>query len=177
MTRAPYRYAFAAIVLALAAACSGEKHALTIDVEIDGKSEAALNEAMQADRDFAAMAQKDGVGAAFVQYMDAVDGRMIQPGQVVQGPDQIRAAFAGWQPNAQLVWSPDGGHASKSGDLAVTTGRFESKVDGVVRGAGRYVTVWRKNDKGEWKGLLDLGVPDPPPPAPPRDPDPEGRPG
>ncbi|MBS0411858.1 MAG: nuclear transport factor 2 family protein, partial [Proteobacteria bacterium] len=30
---------------------------------------------------------------------------------------------------------------------------------------GRYVTVWRKNAKGEWKGLIDIGNADPAPKA------------
>jgi ketosteroid isomerase-like protein len=25
---------------------------------------------------------------------------------------------------------------------------------------GRYVTVWRKNAAGQWKGLIDIGNPD-----------------
>ncbi len=94
---------------------------------------------------------------------------MIQPGEIVNGSDAIRKAFADWPANQKLVWSPDDGYAARSGDLAVTTGPYQQKVDGVTRGTGRYVTVWRKNAAGEWKGLMDLGVPDPGAAVPPAD--------
>jgi ketosteroid isomerase-like protein len=176
MTRTPYRIVFAAIVLALTVACSNASNTPPT-AEINAvKAQASLNEAMDADKAFSAMAQAQGVGAAFAQYMDKVDGRMFQPGEIVQGEAAIREAFANWPANTQLVWAPDGGHGSASGDLAVTTGRFQNKVDGVTRSEGRYVTVWRRNAEGQWKGVMDIGVPDPPPPVV-REPDPEGRPG
>lgn len=175
-SRLPYRAAFCAIVLALTVACSqGEKAALDVNVNVDVKSEqAALDAAMQADRDFSALAQTTSMAEAFGTYMDAVDGKMISPGTVLTGTDAIKAAFKDWPADLKMTWAPDMGHGAKSGDLAVTSGRWVRTREGKIVAEGRYVTVWRKNDKGEWKGLIDVGNPDPPP-APP--PDPEGRPG
>ncbi|MBI1359925.1 MAG: DUF4440 domain-containing protein [Alphaproteobacteria bacterium] len=164
-SRTPFIAAFAAMTLCLAiAACSpkaatpaGEDSApATAD-----RNEAIVKDVMKVDQAFSDMAQKDGVGAAFLAYMDPMEGEMIQPGEIVNGSDAIRKAFANWPANQTLVWSPDDGYASQSGDLAVTTGPYQQKVDGVTRGTGRYVTVWRKDAAGEWKGLMDLGVPDP----------------
>ena len=87
----------------------------------------------------------------------------------LQAKEQIRTAFADWPENVKLLWAPDGGYAASEGDLAVTTGRFKRVEDGKTVAEGRYVTVWRKNGGGDWKGVIDIGQPDAPP-APPEDP-------
>ncbi len=91
----------------------------------------------------------------------------LVPGRVMTF-DQLPPGFA-------LEWTPDGGHGSMSGDLAVTTGRFTVKAGGELVDQGRYVTVWRKDAAGALKAVMDLGVPDPGPKT--EGPDPEGRPG
>ncbi len=123
----------------------------------------ALDEAMAVDREFSAYAQTHPMGEAFAAYMDAVEGMMIGPGDVTVGEEAIRAGFAGWPEDLKMSWEPDGGHGSASGDLAVTTGRYTRTRNDETVGTGRYVSVWKKNSSGEWKGVIDLGAPDPPP--------------
>ncbi len=174
MKRSAYRYAFGAVLLALTVACSGASTG--VDVKVDVKSaQATLDAAMKADADFAAMAAKDGPKAAFLAYMDPADSQRIEPGAVVKGAEEIGKAFDQLPPGFALEWAPDGGHGSASGDLAVTTGRFTVKTNGETVDQGRYVTVWRKDDAGALKAVMDLGVPDPGPKT--EGPDPEGRPG
>jgi hypothetical protein len=77
-------------------------------------------------------------------------------------------------------WTPDGGHGSASGDMAVTTGLYTISVGGNAIEKGRYVTVWRKDAAGELKAVMDTSAADPPPPAGPATPDKpdfQGRPG
>jgi len=174
MKRSAYRYAFGAMLLALVVACSGSG-GLDVNVDISGSPEKTLEAAMKADQDFAALAAKDGPKAAFLAYLDPVEGTRIVPGGMVKGADANAKGFEGVPPGFALAWSPDGGHGAASGDLAVTTGRYTIKVDGVQQDAGRYVTVWRKDTKGDLKAVMDLGVPDPGPQI--TEPDPEGRPG
>ncbi len=182
MRRNPYRAAFAAMTVSLLVACSGpanEEAAAPMDMK--AQQEKALSEAKAADQAFSDYAQTAGMAEAFAKYMDAVDGRLISPGQVATGEADIRAGFANWPADLKMTWSPDMGHGSASGDLAVTSGRWtRTRADEVVA-QGRYLTVWRRNDAGEWKGVMDIGVPDPPPPVStvptPDKPDLEGRPG
>ncbi len=179
MKRNPYRAAFAAMSVSLLVACSqGGAPAPAADA---AKSvETSLAAAMQADRDFAAMSKKDGPKAAFLQYMDK-DGAFFQPGVVVTGAEAIAAGFDASPPGFGIDWTPDGGHGSASGDLAVTTGRYTIQVSGQPIEQGRYVTVWRKDDAGALRAVMDLGVPDPAAQAPttptPDNPDLQGRPG
>jgi ketosteroid isomerase-like protein len=182
MKRNPYRAAFAAMTLGLLVACSGpasEEAAAPVDVK--AQQEKALTEAKAADQAFSDYAQTAGMAEAFARYMDAVDGKLISPGEVATGEAAIRAGFANWPADLKMTWSPDMGHGSASGDLAVTSGRWTRTRAEAVVAQGRYVTVWRKNDAGEWKGVIDVGAPDPAPPAStvptPGKPDLEGRPG
>jgi ketosteroid isomerase-like protein len=182
MKRNPYRAAFAAMAVSLLVACSqggGAPEPAGDAAAAQKATEISLESAMQADRDFAAMSKKDGPKAAFLRYMDK-DGAFFQPGVVVTGAEAIAAGFNGSPPGFGIDWTPDGGHGSASGDLAVTTGRYTISAGGQQIEQGRYVTVWRKDVAGALKAVMDLGVPDPPqPPGPPMPdkPDLEGRPG
>jgi ketosteroid isomerase-like protein len=173
--RHPYRAAFVAMLVALAVACSGSG-GLDVNVDIGGSPEKTLEAAMQADRDFAAMAKAEGPKAAFLKYMHTTDSKFLQPGVVVQGAENIAAGFGQSPPDFNIDWAPDGGHGSASGDLAVTTGLYAISSGGQTIEKGRYVTVWSKDDKGELKATMDMSVPDPTAP-PTTGPDPEGRPG
>ncbi len=163
-----------ALILPLAigalAACeepAEKKPPVVLSVEDQDQARARnLKDVLEVDSDFSDMAQSDGVAAAFAAYMDATDGQMIQPGAVIKGEEAIRMVFADWPENMKLIWEPDSGYAASDGDFAVTTGRFKRTQDDKVLQEGRYVTVWRKNGAGDWKGVMDIGQPDAPLPAP-----------
>lgn len=174
MKRHSYRYAFGAVLLALTVACSGE---VQVDVETKTTPEATLEAAMQADRDFAAMAVAEGLKPAFLKYMHPTDSKFLSPGAVAQGAEAIAAGFDGSPPDFMVKWAPDGGHGSASGDLAVTTGLYTISSGGQTIEKGRYVTVWGKDAAGELKATMDMSVPEPLSPLAPPVPDPEGRPG
>lgn len=174
MKRSAYRHAFGAIVLAFTVACSAE---VAVDVTTKTTPETTLEAAMQADRDFAAMAASQGLKPAFLKYMHATDSKFLQPGAVVQGAEAIAAGFDGSPPDFKIEWTPDGGQGSASGDLAVTTGLYTISSGGQTIEKGRYVTVWGKDASGELKATMDMSVPEPLTPVTPPAPDPEGRPG
>jgi ketosteroid isomerase-like protein len=135
--------------------------------------EAAIEQILQADRDFAALAAEQGLAEAFGTYMDRVEGRKIGPsGDPVIGEADIRAAFANTPDGLLLDWTPVEAFASQAGDFGVSWGDWSIHSDGdresVADARGRYITVWRRNAAGEWRGLLDTGSEDAsyqPPPA------------
>jgi ketosteroid isomerase-like protein len=179
--RTPYRAAFAAMTLALVVACSPAANApATSAADATSATEKSLAEAKAADQAFSDYAQTAGMAEAFAKYMDSVDGKAIGPGQVIAGEAAIRDSFKNWPAELKMTWSPDMGHGSAGSDLAVTSGRWKREREGKIVAEGRYVTVWRKNGAGEWKGVIDVGVDDPapaPPAATPDKPDFQGRPG
>lgn len=63
-------------------------------------------------------------------------------------------------PGLELVWGPDGAVVAKSGDLGYTYGRYrlttKSKDGSPTVAKGKYVTVLRKQESGEWRPLVDI---------------------
>lgn len=122
-------------------------------------------EIMQADRDFSAYAKAHSISEAFGRYMDQVDGRLLRGrGDPIRGEAAIRENFAGYAPELILHWEPEEAFASQAGDFGMSWGWYYVYRDGNMDRApddrGKYVTVWRRNDAGEWRGLLDMGTRD-----------------
>jgi hypothetical protein len=46
-------------------------------------------------------------------------------------------------------------HGRRTGPLPLRPAGAESPAV-----TGNYITVWRKNDAGQWKGIVDIGNPD-----------------
>jgi ketosteroid isomerase-like protein len=133
-------------------------------------AQATADAVRAADAAFAARAQVVPVAQAFREYMDEKDGLQFNGGEPTRGSAAIYAAMGGDKPQkSRLEWTPVGAWGAASGDMGVTTGTWKaSAVDGSRPPiTGRYVTVWRKDAKGAWKGLIDIGNPDDPQPTPP----------
>jgi ketosteroid isomerase-like protein len=115
---------------------------------------------LAADRAFAARAQQVGAASAFREFMDPIDGRLIpRLGPPAIGETAIYAMMGGGQPEGgRLLWTPEEAFVAESGDFAATWGgaRFVPSDPNAAERQGRYVTVWRKDEDGRWKGLIDL---------------------
>ena len=67
-----------------------------------------------------------------------------------------------------LAWTPFDAIVSQSADFGYTYGSAElrsQESDNHRIGYGYYVRIWRKNDDGEWRIVLDVISPAPPPKA------------
>ena len=114
---------------------------------------------LKVERAFDAMSASEGSAKAFRAFMDSVDGIEFAGGEPARGADAIYKAQGGDAPErAKLHWTPDEVFAS-TGDMGVTWGHWTltAIATGKVVIKGRYVTVWRQNAQGEWKGLVDIG--------------------
>ncbi|MGE3929403.1 MAG: DUF4440 domain-containing protein [Hyphomonadaceae bacterium] len=119
---------------------------------------AAIEEVLQADRDFAAMAAAEGVPAAFERYA-AIDAIMLRSeGEPTAGREAIAGRFATWPEGAQLEWTPRHARVSTRGDMAWTWGDSVYVAPDGARDAGRYISVWKRDDEGAWRFAFDAGV-------------------
>ncbi len=113
----------------------------------------------EADLAFAADARERQVSDAFADRFLA-DGKTFPAGRpVVVGPEAVRESLKASK--AEWYWAPVEGKVD--GDLGVTWGYAflvvrgeEGAEDETYR--SRYVTVWSRDENGDWKIWLDLGT-------------------
>jgi uncharacterized protein (TIGR02246 family) len=107
--------------------------------------------------------------AAALAAAYADDAALANPGApVVTGKDAIRketSAFAA-DPNLQVQFESDRVQVAASGDLAYTRGHYTlTMTDPATKkpatSKGSYLTVWQKQDDGDWKAVEDFVTPGP----------------
>jgi ketosteroid isomerase-like protein len=104
-------------------------------------------------------------GAAFADWF-AEDGVALGNGAAPQIGKVTIAKSANWSPQAyQLTWTPTDAMMGPSGDMGYTWGHFEGHSKDAngnpVTTTGRYMTIWRKEQDGKWKVVLDAGANEP----------------
>lgn len=110
-------------------------------------------------------AVKEEGGAAFASFFaeDAVTINNKQ--EVVSGRANI-AGSAKWSPaDLQLSWAPQGGRMSPAGDMGFTWGHFversKDKSGKQATRSGRYMTIWKRQQDGAWKVVMDASNEEP----------------
>ncbi len=120
---------------------------------------AAAASLLAAERAFAARSLSAGAEAAFREYVDPADGRAFDGGDPLRGVEAIARSHGD---GGLLAWAPSEVFASAGADMGAVWGVWSYTPKGAdkVLVTGRYVTVWRKDAKGAWKAIIDIGAPD-----------------
>ena len=105
--------------------------------------------AIDAERAFAADAQKEGQWTAFRRY--------AAPDAVMFVPEKVNAQA--WlkdrvDPPTSVYWWPGRSYVSCDGSVAVNTGPW---VRGYGKAVGYFTTVWVRQADGGWKWIYDGG--------------------
>ena len=109
-----------------------------------------------ADRAFAARALAADAGTAFAEFATPDGVAFAGTGELVMGPEAIRALF-GAGPRSRWVWGPVLADAAASDDLGWTIGEAEITPEGApspIR--SKYLSLWRRTPAG-WRYLADGG--------------------
>ena len=117
---------------------------------------------LQADKDFSALSVEKGMNNAFIFYC-ADEGVLLRPNSMpIEGKTKI-AELLNMRDDKyfKLTWQPLHADVAQSGEMAYTYGTwlYES-VDSTgnkTSQEGTYATVWKKDAKGNWKWVLDIG--------------------
>ena len=118
----------------------------------------SVDEILNTDIAFSDMSRQIGMKKAFLQYIDDNDGVLLRPGHLpIVGADAIDFLSRLSDTSYTLSWRPTKGEISKSGDLGFTYGVYELKIDDSVY-KGTYVSIWKKQNDGSWKFVLDAGT-------------------
>jgi ketosteroid isomerase-like protein len=121
--------------------------------------EADPTELIRVDQEFSALSREKGMKHAFLTY--AADSVVLLQSQAMPlvGKKSMAGAFEGFADTGfTLTWEPLFADISHSGDLGYTYGLYTriTKADSSTT-RGKYVTIWRRQQDGEWKYVLDGG--------------------
>ena len=116
------------------------------------------------DKEFMEYRIAHGTYAAFAKYL-APEAVTLPPGaQPKRGLDAV-LRDASDQPNTTVTWAPEAGGIDNN--LGYTWGLFSintTQDDGsITKQHGKYTTVWRKQESGEWKAIIESFSLNPPP--------------
>jgi len=105
-------------------------------------------------------------GAGFASWF-ADDGVALGNGKPPLVGKVAIERSATWSPKVyQLTWTPTDGMMGPSGDMGYTWGHYEGHSKDAngnpVTTSGRYMTIWRREQDGTWKVVLDAGSNEPP---------------
>lgn len=120
---------------------------------------------------FSAMAAEKGLLAAF-QHFAAPDVAFIDTDpRKFRGAEAVQERMGPDQPGVKLSWSAYFTDVSDDGSLGYNYGRYESRHPGpdgkeIVR-TGWFLSIWKRQPDGQWRYVMDTGVPDRPPAPPP----------
>jgi ketosteroid isomerase-like protein len=109
---------------------------------------------LQADMAFSDMSRQVGMKKAFLQYIED-EGTLLRPDHMpVVGAEAIDMLSVLSDTDYTLSWTPMKAEIARSGDLGYSYGIYELILpDTTLRGT--YVNIWKKQNNGEWKFVLN----------------------
>jgi ketosteroid isomerase-like protein len=116
-----------------------------------------VDELMDADKKFSALSEHKGMKQAFLSYMDS-SGVLLRENHYPIIGNAAKAYIRQINDSAfKLVWQPRSADVAKSGDMGYTFGTYTIYTkDSILKGT--YVSVWKKQNDGSWKFVLDAGT-------------------
>lgn len=141
--------------------------ALTLNAVVCAQAAKSGDQLLEVDKAFARMSIEKNPTEAFEFYM-ADDIIFVPMGEKLM--TDRRAIIKYFSDGiVSIAWTPMRAEVAKSNDLGYTYGVSEMKFkadDGkTVTRYYNYISVWRKNKKGAWKMIVDMGNPHPAPPV------------
>jgi ketosteroid isomerase-like protein len=112
----------------------------------------------EAELAFARTSRETNTVNAFLKYL-AHNAIMFREGEPVDGLTLWKKRTAD---STLLNWWPVIADASTAGDLGYTTGPYQfftNRTEKTPVANGYYSTIWQKQNDGQWKIKVDLGVP------------------
>jgi len=137
---------------------------LSCTTKIDTKTEG--EKLMQLSKEWSKLAGTDSIERILSFWAD--DAIVMSPGQPpIKGKTAIREMVEGTSkiPGFKIRWEPLSVAVSKSGDLAFLIEQNQITInDSLGRPITEYnkaVTIWRKENDGSWKNIVDMWNADP----------------
>jgi ketosteroid isomerase-like protein len=116
---------------------------------------------LQTDIEFSKKSVDVGAAEAFNQYLASDAVQLPAQADPIMGRDSIYSRMKASSGKYILQWEPKKAEVSKSGDMGYTWGTYSITSEdekGLKRTSyGKYLNVWKKQNDGLWKVLIDIG--------------------
>ena len=131
---------------------------LTIVVVACNNSKIVTSETLiETDKLFSLSAEKTGFKKAFVEFAHTDAVLLRENSMPIVGKTAIEKLFEKADTTGiDFSWEPLAGDIAASGDLGYTYGVYTIKTDSLIE-KGTYVSIWEKDESGEWKYVLETG--------------------
>ncbi|MCF8267028.1 MAG: thioredoxin family protein [Ignavibacteriales bacterium] len=118
------------------------------------------DELLKVDSDFSDYSVKNGFEKAFIEFAHSEATMLPENEEPVVGLEAVKAHFAE-ESGALMEWEPLYAEASSSGDIGWTWGTYTMTVklpdNSEQIFTGKYTSIWKKTDDGNWKWVHDMG--------------------
>jgi ketosteroid isomerase-like protein len=121
---------------------------------------ATLEGMMDTDRAFSAAGEAPGALPGAFAAFAAPDGAVNGGGpEFVFGADAIRRDVVAPDSSISFTWAPVEGAVAGSADLGWTIGvaPVRERATGAILGYSKYLSVWKRQPRGEWRFVMDAG--------------------
>lgn len=116
---------------------------------------------IKVDKEFSDMSDKQGMAEAFIFYADQDVVKLSEGGYPIVGKTNLSDIYSKVDDSQfKLTWEPIKAEMAESGELGYTYGKyFFTAMDSVEStSTGYYISVWKKQNDGTWKYVLDGGA-------------------
>ncbi|MEO9967211.1 MAG: hypothetical protein ABJF11_15540 [Reichenbachiella sp.] len=116
-------------------------------------------ELLNVDREFSALSLQKGMNHAFAEYC-AESGVILRNNSypIIGRNNVISRLNQQSDTTFRLTWEPMFADMALAGDMGYTYGTYlVSSMQGDSLGVGTYVSIWKRNQEGEWKFVFDAG--------------------
>jgi ketosteroid isomerase-like protein len=146
----PTIFLFLVCFLTLTQACSNK---IDMDKELDNL--------LQTDMEFSEFSIENGAAEAFRMYLMEKAVQLPSGQNPILGRDKIYEDMLKTGSDYTLSWEPQDGEVSSSRDMGYTWGiytlSFQSDSGENQSQKGKYLNVWRKDNQGNWRVIIDMG--------------------
>ena len=120
-----------------------------------------LETLLETDRKFSETSLEKGAAEAFRQFLSEDALQLPAGSNPISGRESIYREMKVSGGNYILEWEPEDGLVSESGELGYTWGFYTIRAPDTSGSSGsrtgKYLNIWKKNKKGSWKVIVDMG--------------------
>ena len=130
---------------------------LVLVISCSRNAKPTVEQLFEVDRNFSDSASKIGFNKAFIEFAHPDAVLLRKNSMPITGKQAITTIYEKADTTGiRFSWEPLSGDIAASGELGYTYGIYTFRLDTIVE-KGTYVSIWKKDENGNWKYVLDAG--------------------